>query len=84
MYQINYNQKAEDAIEREETARRLWNFLEKNPKADQADICRNIDASLATIVEIIEIWDELAIVNRPLDPLQAKAECLCYRFLAVL
>ena len=60
-----YLQKIESALENEEIARLLWNKLEKHPYATQTEICAGIDASLATMVEILKLWEDFGVVIRP-------------------
>ena len=60
-----YLPRIESALEEEEIARLMWNQLEKHRYATQKEICLGIDASLATMVTILRLWEEFGVVIRP-------------------
>jgi hypothetical protein len=64
-HENGYLKKIESALENEEIARLLWNSLEKHPCSTQSEICSSIEASLATMVEILTLWEKFGVVIRP-------------------
>jgi hypothetical protein len=63
-HEKGYLQIIETAIEREEIARVLWNFINQRSNVLQKDICRNLEYNKQTIAGIIDIWEELKVVIR--------------------
>jgi hypothetical protein len=59
---IGYIEMAESALEQEEMARSLWNYLAQHPNATEKDIGREMNWDHGAMREIIGVWEELSLV----------------------
>jgi len=66
-HESDYLQLIQLELEREETARVLWNHLEQNPGALQRDIYEEQTNNRDTIFDILDTWERLGVILRIRD-----------------
>jgi len=62
-HEKRYLQAVEVAIEHEEVARRMWNYLERDGECQVRDLLGDLGCSRRSAGGIIEIWAELGIIE---------------------
>ena len=58
-----YMSSIEAARKREQLAHAIWRHLEEHPRVPQCDICATLGVSQEHVVEIIEFWEELGVID---------------------
>jgi len=59
-----YLQEIASAIVREEIARVIWNFIERQPGAMQKEIWHGLGVKQRSVTDIVEIWEQLGVIIR--------------------
>ena len=62
-----YLESTEAALSREEAARILWNFLERNPGTSERTTVQQLGLDRGVVTAILEVWDRLGVVTRTLE-----------------
>ena len=63
-HENGYLQTIQTALEREESARVLWNHLEQQPGALQRDVSKDLGIPQETAMGILEVWEQLGVIVR--------------------
>jgi hypothetical protein len=63
-HENRYLEDAEAAFGREETARVIWNHVERHPGTLQRDISKVLGIDHDAAVEIVDIWEHLGVIVR--------------------
>jgi hypothetical protein len=66
-HENGYLESAEAALSREEAARLLWNFLERNPGTSETTTVQQLGLYRGVVAAILAVWHRLGVVTRTLE-----------------